>query len=713
MAKIELTVAIAGNPNSGKTSLFNILAGAHQHVGNWPGVTVEKKEGFYENDQYKIKLVDLPGTYSLSAYSQEELITRNFILRERPDLVIDVLDATNIERHLYFAVQLMELACPVVLALNMWDEVEASGIKIDHALLSSLLGVPIVPISAVKEQGIEQLLGTITGFASSARVSSNKLEYQADLSEEIDNLALILAEDQVLAKSYPLKWLALKLIEQDQEVYQLVHERAVWLRGRAVLEKAIKHLQGHFDRSPESIVSESRYAFINGAVKETVQVPLRKERTLTEIIDSILLNQIVGLPIFLFLLWLVFQATFRLGKIPMDWIEQFFVTLGNLAVRYLPDSTLTSLLRDGVIAGVGGVLVFVPAILLLFFAISILEDSGYMARAAFLVDRIMHRFGLHGRSFIPMVLGFGCSVPAFMACRTLKNEADRLTTMLVIPFLSCSAKIPVYVLLIGAFFPVHMQGNIMFGLYMLGVVIALIASALLKRFLFKGLSEPFVMELPPYRLPTARNILLHMWERAAMYIRKAGTFILVASVIVWVCSNLPSDRLAAHEHKEKVLQINSSATLSSADKEAQLLVLNSDYSSRQLAFSISGRAGHLIEPLIRPLGFDWKMGIALISGVAAKEIIVSTLGTIYSLENSEKNVGDLQRALRNDPAYNPLAILALLVFTLLYVPCIAASTVFHKEAGHWKWTVFYIIFSTATAYFMALIVYQGGKLLGY
>ena len=651
-------------------------------MGNWPGVTVEKKEGELKYKNYNFTFIDLPGTYSLTAYSQEELITRNFILEQKPDVILNIIDGTNLERNLYLTTQLMEMNVRLVTAINMWDAVLQKNIKINIPLLSSLLGVPLVPVSAIKKTGIKDLLEAIVNIPKEETPdSSAKLEYQTDLTEEVTSIEKVLSQDKYLSDNYPLKWLAIKLVEHDQEVYKLIHDRAIHIQVDQALNEALKHLQLHFQQSPESIVAESRYAFINGAIKETIVQPKSENRSWSEKIDDLLLNRFLGLPFFLFFLWSIFQLTFRLGEAPMSWIETLFSKLAVLTGQLLPQSTLSALIVDGVIGGVGGVVVFLPNILLLFLAIAFLEDSGYMARAAFLVDKIMHRFGLHGRSFIPMIMGFGCSVPAFMSCRILKNRADQITTMLVIPFMSCGAKLPVYVLLIGAFFPKHLQGNILFAIYLTGIITALAAASLMKRLFFKGLSEPFVMELPPYRLPTFNNMFIRMWERARMYLKKAGTTILIISVVVWFFSNYPADH-----------------TLSA---------------SNQLSHSIAGQIGHAIEPIIRPLGFNWKLGIALVTGLAAKEVIVSTLGTIYSIDDLANGANSLQTILSNDPQITPLIALAFLIFTLFYVPCIAATTVFHKEIGQWRWTIFYLFFTTGTAYVMTFMFYQGGRLLGY
>ena len=710
----DIKIAIAGNPNSGKTSLFNQLVGARQHVGNWPGVTVEKKEGDLKHEGHSLQFVDLPGTYSLTAYSQEELIARDYLIENKPDVVLNVLDATNLERGLYFTIQLLEMECPLIVVLNMWDEVEAQEIKIDITLLENLLGVPVVTTSAVKKRGLDQVLASVVSVAiSPPTFNISKLTYQEDLEEEIAQVSSVILKDKDLIAHLPVRWLAIKLIEQDQQIYKLIHERSIWMELSSVLEKSRKHLHTHFDQSLESIVSESRYAFIHGAIKEVAEDPPHRQKTLTDYLDTVLMHKLAGLPIFIFLLWSVFQLTFKLGEVPMAWIEWFFQFLGGFVARVMPDSTLTSLIVDGVISGVGGVLVFLPNILILFWAISFLEDTGYMARAAFLMDKIMHRFGLHGRSFIPMIMGFGCSVPAFMATRTLKNKADQITTMLVTPFMSCGAKLPVYVLLIGTFFANHSQGNILFGIYLFGVLLALASAAVLKKYIFLGLSEPFVMELPPYRLPTLRNTVLHMWEKARMYIKKAATLILIASIAIWFFSNYPADHDLAEQHQLQISEIRLDKTLNTLQQTDRIKLLDNQVAAQQLKYSIAGKMGSIIEPVIRPLGFDWKIGIALVSGFAAKEVIVSTLGTIYRVGSIEEETQSLQVALKNDPHMNPLVALTLMFFTLLYVPCIAATAVFHKEVKEWKWTVFYILFTTGMGYLVAFLVYQGGRLLGY
>lgn len=681
----EIVVALLGNPNSGKTSLFNNLVGANQKVGNFTGVTIEKYEGSIKYQGYKIRVIDLPGTYSLTAYSPEELVARNFLIEEKPDIVIDVIDGSNLERNLYLTTQLMELEVDMLVAMNMYDEVKKQNIKIDILQLQKLLGSHIVPTSAVKKQGITDLLDHIVRvYEGDITIAKNKLIYSSDTEEKIDALAEILSKDEELTQRYAARWLAIKLLENDQQIYQTVKERAVWVKAQLILKQAIASSENQFESDPELAITEDRHSFIRGALKETVVFPKKIKKTLTDYIDSVLINRLLGLPIFLLIMWLIFQFTFKLGELPMGWIESFFGWLGHLVAVHTPAGLYQSLLVDGVIAGVGGILVFLPNILLLFVAISFLEGSGYMSRAAFVIDKIMHHFGLHGKSFIPMMTGFGCSVPALMACRTLKNDSDRLTTMMIIPFMSCGAKLPVYVLLISAFFTPVMAGNILFGIYLFGVVVAILSAKLLKTAVFKGESEPFVMELPPYRFPTARALFFQMWFKAKMYLKKAGTTILVASVIIWLATNFPQSEI---KHQEKRVQ-----------------------QAYQLEQSYAGRFGKIIEPLIKPLGFDWRIGVGLTAGLAAKEVVVSTLGTIYSLGEVDERSTVLSDRLREDPKFNWAVALSLMVFVLLYVPCIAATVVFHKEAGRKKWTAIYIAYSMSVAWLLSFIVYQIARL---
>ena len=708
----EISVVLAGNPNSGKTSLFNGLVGRHLKVGNWAGVTIEKYEGFIEYEGYKIKIVDLPGTYSLTAYSPEEVITRNYIIEENPDVIVNVLDGTNLERNLYLTTQLMELEVNSVIALNMYDEVKEQKIEIDFKQLEKLLGSHIIPTNSIKKEGFKSLLHHITRvYTGALSVPKNKLSFSEEVEKNVERLTEIIKGDQTLANKYHPRWLAIKLLESDQLTYTSTKERAIWLNIEKELLDMIPKYEDMFDSSPSMTIAEDRHSFVRGAVKETVQYPKEIKKTLTDYIDSVLINRLLGLPIFLALMWLIFQFTFKLSEAPMGWIETFFGFLGEAAATIIAPGLLQSVIVDGIIAGVGGVLVFLPSILLLFLFLSFLEGTGYMARAAFVVDKVLHKVGLHGKSFIPMITGFGCSVPAFMSCRTLKSKADRITTMMIIPFMSCGAKLPVYILLIGAFFPVAYAGNILFAVYLFGIIVAILSAKILKTGLFKGESEPFVMELPPYRMPTLKAVLIQMWIKAYMYIKKAGTIVLLASVVIWFAGNFPASREIDKTYADKAHTVQFNQILDDEQKESQINEFENIRLSKQLEYSYAGRMGKFIEPIIRPIGFDWRIGISLVAGLAAKEVVVATMGTIYSLGGEEdEGSSDLAASLRNDKKYDMATALSLMIFVLLYIPCLAATVVFHKEAGAWKWTGIYIAYSMTVAWVLSFAVYNISKL---
>ena len=695
----SITVALLGNPNSGKTSLFNAIVGAHQKVGNFTGVTVEKTEGIINYKGYKINIIDLPGTYSLTAFSPEEVVARDYIIEEKPDVVIDVIAGSNLERNLYLTTQVMELEVDMLVALNMWDEVEKLGIKIDIPQLEALLGSHVIPTSALKKQGIESLLDhVISVFEGEITISKNKMIFSRDIEEKIEQISYILTNDD-LAEKYNSNWLATKLLENDQLVYETVKGRSIYLKVvKLILDFNEKYKKSH-KGDPESAIIEDRHSFIRGALQETVKIPDRHKKTITDHIDNILLNRILGLPIFFAIMWGMFQFTFKLGEVPMGWMDSFFQLLSNGLMSILPAGLFRSLLVDGIIAGVGGVLIFLPNILLLFFFISLLEGTGYMARAAFVIDKVMHKVGLHGKSFIPMLTGFGCSVPAIMATRTLKNRGDRIVTMLIIPFMSCGAKLPVYILLLSAFFTPAAAGNILFGIYMFGILLALISAFILKKAAFPGQSEPFVMELPPYRLPGYKSLLYQMIFKVKMYLKKAGTIILVASVIIWITSNFPYSSAIEQSYNDQISLTTNTFTIEELQNEA---------TAKQLEYSIAGRFGKIIEPVIKPLGFDWKIGIALTAGLAAKEVVVSTMSTIFAVGQESDEAPKLATRLREESGYSRATALSLMIFVLLYLPCIAATTMFHKEAGAWKWTRLFIVYTMSVAWIMSFVVYRIG-----
>ncbi|MEJ5260148.1 MAG: ferrous iron transport protein B [Anaerohalosphaeraceae bacterium] len=681
--KTEWLVALAGNPNSGKTTVFNALTGTRQHTGNYPGVTVEKKEGICRADGRTLRIVDLPGVYSLTAYSMEELVARRFLLQEKPDVVVDVVDASNLERHLYLAVQLMEMKVPLVLAFNMSDVARQRGLEFDLEQLSVLLGAPIVPLTATKGEGIDELKKTILRCAEQVRPVPAEIRYGPELEEAIGKIESVLEENHPLIRSYGRRWTALKLLEGDSEIQDQIRSPRV----SDVLYEIRRHLAAVFGESPEVLIAERRYGFISGACQETVRQTVLKRRDFSDRMDAVLTHRYAGLPIFAVLMYLVFYLTFQVGAWPQGWLEDGFTFLARMVGRFWPEGVseeIKSLLIDGVIAGVGGVVVFLPNILLLFLGIAFLEDSGYMARAAFIMDRLMHRIGLHGKSFIPMLIGFGCSVPAILATRILEERRTRLATMLVIPLMSCGARITIYGLLIPVFFPPALRGPMMWLIYLIGIVLAIVCVRLLRRTLLKGESVPFVMELPPYRLPTLRGLLLHMWDRGWLYLRKAGTVILALSIVMWAATRYPrppQELLTAEEAQTERVE---------------------------LEYSLAGRIGKWMEPAIRPLGFDWKIGTAMIGAAMAKEVFVSQLSIVYSL-GGEEDLERLREHIRED--YSTLQGFCVMLFCLISTPCIATVAVTRRESGTWKWALFQFAGLTGLAYLITLLVYQTGRVI--
>ncbi len=674
--KDRFVVALAGNPNAGKTTVFNNLTGGRQHVGNWPGVTVEKKEGTSKGGSLEFALVDLPGTYSLTAYSLEEVIVRDFIAGNKPDAVVNVVDASNVERNLYLTTQLLELGVPLIVALNMMDVAETRGVKIDVELLSELLGVPVVPVVALRNRGTDELTETIAmALRGEARFRGIQVLYGREVEEEIQKLEEAIASDEALEKAflgkYSARWLAVKLLEEDERVEEDIDrvegpEAPVMKR----LEESRRHLFTIFGEDIETVIVDNRYGFVAGIMREAVQRQREGYASRSDRIDNILTNRILGFPIFAFFMWLMFFLTFYLGKFPMRWIEALVKGFSNLVSTNITSPVwLHSLLVNGVIGGVGAVLVFLPQIFIIFICISILEDTGYMARAAFIMDRIMHWLGLHGKSFIPLVMGFGCNVPAVMATRTLESEKDRMITILVNPLMSCTARLPVYALFTAAFFAAN-QGTITFSLYLMGVILAIAMAKLFRKTLFRGESEPFVMELPPYRWPTAKGTVIHMWERGSLFLRKAGTVILAGSVIIWLLAYLPWG-----------VAYGSSA-------------------------SMAGKIGHFFEPLVKPLGFDWRAVVALLFGFVAKEIVVSTFGALLGGGTRATISTKLQTI------FTPLTAYTFMAFTLLYTPCLATVAVIRKETGSWKWAAFAIGYSLVLAWLVAFLIYRVGLLFG-
>ncbi len=681
----QITIALAGNPNSGKTTVFNAITGARQHVGNYPGVTVEKKMGHTTVDGLRVGVVDLPGTYSLTAYSLEELVARDFIIEGKPEVVVHVADASNLERNLYLATQFIELGVPTVVALNMYDMALDRGLQIDIEMLQELLGVPMVPTVGSREEGIDELMAWAIEVAREGRKPAKPLPYGRELEAHIAEVEEVL-ESAGGVGDLPSRWVAIKLLEGDSQVTALTTDS---LEGSAEIIAQVERIREHLEQvvgdDAEMALADRRYGFVNGACAEATSSTRQKRIDWSEAIDNVMTSRLLGLPLFLLMMWGMFELVFRLGAPPMGWLETLFGWMGSALAEALPDGPLESVLVDGIIGGVGGVLVFVPQILLLFLCISLLEDSGYMSRAAFVVDKLMHRIGLHGKSFIPMLVGFGCTVPAIMATRTLESRRDRLTTMLITPLMSCGARLPVYVLLAGAFFAPQIAGKVIFSIYLLGVILAVIMAKVLRSTILQGPTTPFVMELPPYRVPTVKGTLIHMWERGWQYVRKAGTIILAASVIMWALLTYPGPPAN---------------------------IPTGPGAPPDISYTAAGRIGKTIEPVMRPLGFDWKISISLIAGFAAKEIVVSTMGTTYAIDDNDETSGALTRALQADPHLNPLIAFTMMVFVLIYVPCFAAVAVMYRESGSWKWAALMVGYTTTLAWIVSFIVYQGGTLLG-
>ena len=684
----KITVALAGNPNSGKTSIFNMLTGARQHVGNYPGVTVEKKEGLYRYAGYEIKFVDLPGTYSLTAYSIEELLARNFIIEQQPDVVVDIVDASNIERNLYLATQLIEMNAPLVLAFNMSDIAKQKGLIFDTEQLSRLLEAKIVPTVGNKGKGKTKLLNAIIETAEQGKIErTHKVSYGDEIEEELAKIEAIVIDTKCrLLEKYESRWLAIKLLEQDKDITSNVERKEIL----DVAVSCIEHLRTIFGDEPEIIMADRRYGFISGACQETIKSTVELRHSASDAVDAVVTNRILGLPIFLILMYLVFLLTFKTGEYPMGWLEQFFDWAGKTITSFWPadsESWLQSLLVDGVIGGVGGVIVFLPNILLLFLAIAFLEDSGYMARAAFVMDSIMHKIGLHGKSFIPMLIGFGCSLPAIMATRILENRRNRFTTIMVIPLMSCGARLTIYALIIPAFFPQQWRGPVLWIIYLTGIILAVICAKVLRLTLFKGETTPFVMELPPYRMPTPKAICMHTWRRGWMYLRKAGTIILAISIVLWAATSYPkpSEKDLAGLNAQEVRQV-------------------------ELIHSVAGRIGRAIEPIIQPLGFDWKIGTALIGATAAKEVFVSQLAIVYAVGSGDEKSETLRDKLQAN--YSPLTGFCVMVFCLISLPCVATFAMTKQETNSWGWALFQFAGLTILAYIITFGVYQFGRLIG-
>jgi ferrous iron transport protein B len=736
---MRATVALAGNPNSGKTTLFNELTGARQHVGNYPGVTVEKKEGTYANENLQLHIVDLPGTYSLTAYSLEEVVARDFLVNEKPEVVINIVDASNLERNLYLAVQFLELGIPVCIALNMMDVANKRGIQINAAKLSGLLGVPVVPTVARTGKGKKELMQRAAGLVTdNSKLVPLAISYGSDVDRAMVDMEDEIRSHSFLTDTYPVRWVALKYMENDEQIVSRGREINPELSERfeGIVKKVSNHLQDTLDTYPEAMIADQRYGYIKSILKHDVITHKYDQHRLysSDRIDKVITNRFLGPIIMLAVIAGLYHFVFTYSEIPVGWFETFFGWLGDGVSRILPDGLLKSLIVSGIIDGVGGVLGFVPLIMFMFFGIAILEDSGYLARVAFMLDRVFRTFGLHGSSVMAFIvsggIAGGCAVPGVMATRTLKSPRERLATLLTVPFMNCGAKLPIFALLIAAFFSKH-EAAIMFIITMGAWAGALLVAKLLRITVIKGSSTPFVMELPPYRMPTFKGLAIHTWERTWQYIKKAGTIILALSVILWAMMTFPalpdSSVQEFNNQRQAILNSAPSADIQELETiaggtepsaEAQALkdrLKNLDYRQAEtgLRHSIAGRLGTALETISSWAGFDWRTNIALIGGFAAKEVVVSTLGTAYSLgEVDPEESGSLSETLAADPNWSPLAAIGLIVFTMFYSPCFVSVICISREAGTWKWGAFAMIFNTVLAFGLAVLIFQIGTALG-
>ena len=729
--KKVINVGLVGNPNCGKTTLFNFASRSREKVGNYSGITVDAKGSSFRHNGYTFNIVDLPGTYSITSYTPEELYVRDYIVNEVPDVVINVIDSSNLERNLYLTTQLIDMDIKVVIALNMWDEFTSTGDKFDYTALGNMIGIPMVPTIGSTGSGVDKLFDqVISVFTDNNPVIRHiHINYGKLIENSIKNLQEIITieDNRVLTNKVAPRYLALKLLEHDEKE---LHRIRICNNADDILtlsKKEVTYIEKRRNENLETIITDSKYGFIEGALKETLKVVSKKDRlSRSRVIDNIVTSKLFSYPIFLLAIWITFQSTFILGDYPMQWIEYSVAFISEYLNGILADGIFKDLLIDGVIGGVGGVIVFLPNIVILFFFLTLMEASGYMARVAFIVDKLMHKVGLHGKSFVPMLMGFGCNVPAIMATRTIENKNDRLVTMLIIPFMSCSARYPVYILIISAFFSNH-RGSLLFMVYLFGIVLSGIIAWVLKKTLFKAETIPFVMELPPYRMPVFSSVIKQTWYKAEQYLRKMGTIILIASIIVWALGYFPLNKNIDMEFDKKILtltEVNSdNHKLGSEAMVDSISSINSNRLSAKQEGSYIGQIGKFIEPVIQPLGFDWKMGIGLIAGSAAKEIVISTMAVLYQSDPDIENVQLLAERLRQQTytsgpqkgeyVFTPLVALSFMLFILIYFPCIAVVAAIKNESGNWKWSAFLAFYTTGLAYMISLLVYQLGSLLGF
>lgn len=719
-----LRIALAGNPNCGKTTVFNGYTGARQHVGNYPGVTVDKKEGHITVNGTRVTVVDLPGTYSLTAYSQEELVARQELAGDNVQAVINVVDASALERNLLLTVQMLEMGTPVVLSCNMMDEARSSGVHIDMERLSTLLGIPVLPMVARSGEGLKEAMEAAVDLSKKGKREPMRISYGIELDEALLELEKRIVAANLLTDRYLPSWVALKLLEGDDVVLGEAHKAdpKTTAELEALRKKTADHVRTTLNANLESLITDHRYGYIRSILRDGIfkQDPGKDRLALSDKLDKVLTNALFGPLIMIGVLYLMFYVTFEVGAYPQGWVEDGFAWLGEFCSEVIPEGLAQSLIVDGIIAGVGGVISFVPLILIMFVLISFMEDSGYMARVAYMMDRIFRFFGLHGASVMPYIISGGiaggCAIPGAMATRTLRSPKEKLATLLTLPYMACGAKLPVFLMLAGAFFPDDAP-TVMFLIMLVGWIMALLVARLLRSSIVKGEATPFVMELPPYRLPTLFSLLLHCWERAWMYLKKAGTVLVAISIIIWAgmtFPKMPEEMAAPFEQKIEQLESQIAAFPEGAEERApleeELTSVRDELGEEELAYSIAGRLGKAIEPATQPVGFDWRTDIALLAGVAAKEAIVSTLGTAYAIgEQDPEDAAPLAERLKSDSNWSKATALSLMLFVLMYSPCFVALVVIKQEAGSWGWLIFSMIFNTAVAYVVAMVAYQVGR----
>jgi len=717
----EINIALVGNPNCGKTTLFNFASGSHERVGNYSGVTVDAKEATMKRGSYSFRIVDLPGTYSITEYSPEELYVRMHITEKMPDIVVNVVDASNLERNLFLTTQLIDMNIKVVIALNMYDELEKRDVKFDYEALGRMMGIPIVPTIASKGKGIDELLDRLIEVYEDRdpMVRHIHINYGEEIEAAIASVQKEIRVNSEITDKLSSRYVAIKLLETDKTTLSQLQQLQNVNQIKSVTNHAIQKLEKEYGEKSETIITDAKYGFIDGALKGTFVEKVKDKRTRKRELDDLLTHKLLGFPIFLFFMWLMFQATFTLGSYPMELIDTGVGLLSSFLQTTMPEGALRDLLVDGIMGGVGGVIIFLPNILILFFFISLMEDTGYMARASFIMDKLMHKIGLHGKSFIPLVMGFGCNVPAIMATRTLDNKKDRILTMIITPFMSCSARLPVYVLLISAFFP-HNQGLVLFSIYIIGITLAILVAMVMKRVVFSKKDVPFVMELPPYRIPTLKNTTIHMWHKGVQYLKKMGNVILMASILIWALGYYPRNVNYSDDY-DALIESLTSSQLSQEEKDHQIGNVEVKKEAERQEKSYIGQLGHAIEPVIEPLGYDWKMGVSILTGLAAKEIVISTMGILYQADlHADESSNTLKEnlvkqehtsgVLKGQKVFTPLVAFGFMLFVLIYFPCVAVIAAIKKESN-WKWALFTMVYTTAIAWIVAFLTYQIGSLI--